>query len=156
MKLDQSTSRATQFCHFCMKFRQHLETFWLPPRGRHTEFKNIKKRKIISEIWLVNFRLSLNVVTLTIDSVKTYTQKGVAISVTGIAQVRIGMKSEFLPGKNRANAIFGIRTVLNLHIYYCRYIRWFYLMYLYDIIILGNNLQWYWFRDVGASVTVWN
>lgn len=34
------------------------------------------------------FRLSLNTITLTIDSNNVYTQLGVAISVTGIAQVR--------------------------------------------------------------------
>ena len=36
------------------------------------------------------YRLSLNVLTLTIESTDVYTQLGVAVSVTGIAQVLYG------------------------------------------------------------------
>ena len=35
----------------------------------------------------VFFRLSLNTMTLTIESPQVYTQMGVAVSVTGVAQV---------------------------------------------------------------------
>ena len=38
---------------------------------------------------LVDFRLSLNVLTLSIESHNVYTLKGVGVSVNGIAQVRI-------------------------------------------------------------------
>jgi len=42
-------------------------------------------------------RLSLNTMTLTIESPQVYTQKGVAISVTGVAQVKIqGQNEEML------------------------------------------------------------
>ena len=40
------------------------------------------------KVHLAHFRLSLNVLTLSIDSHNVYTMLGVGVSVTGIAQVR--------------------------------------------------------------------
>ena len=42
------------------------------------------------------YRLSLNVLTLKIDSNDVYTQAGVAISVTGIAQVLLNKNLTYL------------------------------------------------------------
>ena len=52
--------------------------FWI-----YTLFSNLKEK-----VHLAHFRLSLNVLTLSIDSHNVYTQLGVGVSVTGIAQVR--------------------------------------------------------------------
>ena len=41
----------------------------------------------VSVVVVIVFRLSLNTITLSIDSNNVYTKLGVAISVTGIAQV---------------------------------------------------------------------
>ena len=51
----------------------------------HLKFNYLKQ----TNIWYftISFRISLNTMTLTIESPQVYTQLGVAISVTGIAQV---------------------------------------------------------------------
>ena len=64
-----------------------------------------------SQVLLTLFRISLNVMTLSVESPKVYTVQGVPIRITGIAQVKSLYRNYYTP-----LIIRKIRNLLHKHI----------------------------------------